>query len=414
MDIKQMTDTYMSNRANKRRSLDAVHFELHWERDIVRLLADFNERSLVPFLYAFINSKPRDREVVAGLMQMKILQEYFDRLVRPLVEQRFTPCTFNNRIGYGSDKALAKVRDDIRRVSRNYTRDCYIIQRDIRAFFPSTELERSYNRYRDLIYECFTDGEQRDDLLYILQRVVYAYPQHHAVLRSPLPRWDEVRERGKSVVFNRDLSRGACLGNQFWQVEKNFDLAEFDRRQMEMGMHYTRYVDDMVWIVENLAAGLAYVAQCEKELSDEFGYEMHKRKRYTQHYSKGLKFLGAPIKYDRIYASSRSIRNAHRSVHRWNSCHASQALLGHFLNSVNSYLGIFKNRTAYGQIRDLADVVSKQWLEYCHYDDDRGCFVANEGYSHNEILIRKYHFKIRKYDKRRNCRAHQRTGVSHP
>lgn len=409
-----MTDTYMSNRANKRRSLDAVHFELHWERDIVRLLADFNERSLVPFLYAFINSKPRDREVVAGLMQMKILQEYFDRLVRPLVEQRFTPCTFNNRIGYGSDKALAKVRDDIRRVSRNYTRDCYIIQRDIRAFFPSTELERSYNRYRDLIYECFTDGEQRDDLLYILQRVVYAYPQHHAVLRSPLPRWDEVRERGKSVVFNRDLSRGACLGNQFWQVEKNFDLAEFDRRQAEMGMHYTRYVDDMVWIVENLAAGLAYVAQCEKELSDEFGYEMHKRKRYTQHYSKGLKFLGAPIKYDRIYASSRSIRNAHRSVHRWNSCHASQALLGHFLNSVNSYLGIFKNRTAYGQIRDLADVVSKQWLEYCHYDDDRGCFVANEEHSHNEILIRKYHFKIRKYDKRRNRRAHQRAGVSHP
>lgn len=49
--------------------------------------------------------------------------------------------------------------------------------------------------------------------------------------------------------------------------------------------------------------------------------------------------------------------------------------------------------------------VSPKWLKYCHYNDDRRCFEANEGYKHNDILIRKYGFKFKNkkhYDTRRH------------
>ena len=399
MELEKLIEAYLGCRANKRRSLDSVHFELHWERDLVRLLGDFNDRSLVPFLYAFINPVPRPREVIACLMQTKILQHYFDSLVRPLVEARLTDSTFNNRIGFGGDRAIAKVRDDIRKVSRGYTRDCYIIQRDIKSYFPSTDLDRSYDSYRQLIESEFEDGDEKDDLLYILLRVNYTYPQEHAVLKSPRFRWDDIVNAGKSVIFNNTPSRGACLGNQYWQVEKNFALAEFDRYQVETcGLHYTRFVDDMVWIVENKSAGLAHVATSERMLRDEFGYEMHPRKRYCQHHSKGLVFLGAGIKFGRIYASRRIVRNCEAAIRRWNRL-AYPSMLGHFLDSINSYLGLMKHRNAYGAIRDLVDKVSPEWLKYCHYNDDRRCFEANEGYRHNDILKRKYHYKLNK-DKR--------------
>lgn len=406
MVLRTLIDDYLGCRANKRRSPDSVHFELHWERDLARLLGDFNDRTLVSFLYAFINPNPRDREVIACLMQLKILQHHFDLRVRPLVEEGLTGSTFNNHVGYGCDRAIRKVAEDIRRVSRNHTRDCYVIQRDIRAFFPSTELDRSYDAYRRLIESGFPDGEERDDLLYILMRVNYAYPQEHARLKSPRHKWDDIIADGKSVVFNGDPSRGACLGNQFWQVEKNHALAGFDRFQAETcRLAYTRFVDDMVWVVENKEAGLAHVAMSERMLLDEYGYKMHPRKRYQQHYSKGLTFLGAKIKFGRIYASDRAVRNCKAVIRKWNRL-AYPSMLGHFLDSVNSYLGSFKRKNAYGVIRDLVDEVSPRWEEYCHYNDDRRCFEANGGYRHNDILKRRYHIKLNK-DKHRH---HDKTG----
>ena len=177
MVLRTLIDDYLGCRANKRRSPDSVHFELHWERDLARLLGDFNDRTLVSFLYAFVNPNPRDREVIACLMQLKILQHHFDLRVRPLVEEGLTGSTFNNRVGYGCDRAILKTRDDIRKVSKNYTGDCYIIKRDIKSYFPSTDLDRSYENYRALIEERIEDGGEKDDLLYILHRVNYAYPQ---------------------------------------------------------------------------------------------------------------------------------------------------------------------------------------------------------------------------------------------
>lgn len=103
--------------------------------------------------------------------------------------------------------------------------------------------------------------------------------------------------------------------------------------------------------------------------------------------------------------SVRDARNCKAAIRKWNRL-AYQSMLGHFLDSVNSYLGSFKRKNAYGVIRDLVDEVSPKWEGYCHYNDDRRCFEANDGYRHNDILKRKYHIKLNK-DKHRH---HDKTG----
>ena len=406
MDIDTLIDDYLGCRANKRRSVDSARFELHWERDLARLLEDVNARTLEPFLYSFIRQKPRPREVVAALMPMKIIQYHFDLRTRPLVERELTDRTFNNRVGYGVDRAVERLRRDILEVSKGYTRDCWIITRDIRAYFPSTDLARSYDKYRALVEANFPEGEERDDLLYILMRVNYAYPQIHARLKSPRHEYDDIIAAGKSVVFNTDDTRGAGLGAQFWQVQKNYDLADFDRWQVVVcGMRYIRFVDDMAWVVDNKEAGLAHVAHSERLLMEREGYEMHPRKRYCQHYTKGVRLLGVHIKFDRVYTDDRTVRNCRMAIRRWNR-RPSPSRLGGFLASVNSYLGLLKRRDNYAVIRDLVDEVSPGWWRYCRYDDERRCLVADGCYKHNEILKRKYHFRFDK-DKRRR---HDRTG----
>ncbi|MCR5842111.1 MAG: hypothetical protein K6G86_08565, partial [Bacteroidales bacterium] len=343
MDTKTLIADYLGCRANKRRSPDSVHFELHWERDLVRLERDFADRTLVPFLYSFIAPRPRPREVIACLMQGKILQYHFDRIVRPLVEAELTDRTFNNRIGYGPDKAVELLMEDIREVSENFTRDCYIIGRDIRAYFPSSDQDRSYQRYRNLIERSIPKGQEREDLLQILQRVNYSYPEAHVHLRSPKSLWAPIIASGKSVIFNGTPGRGACLGNQYWQVEKNYDLNDFDHFQVDTcGLRYLRFVDDMRWVVQNKQAGLAHVALCEQMLWEQYGYRMHPDKRTCQHYTKGGQFIGAWFKMGRIYIGNRVVRHALQTLHFWNR-NPSKRLLGHFLASMNSYLGMMKH-----------------------------------------------------------------------
>ena len=396
MDTKTLIDDYLGCRSNKRRSPDSVHFELHWERDLKRLEEDFASRSLVPFLYGFVAPRPRPREVIATLMQGKVLQYHFDRIVRPIVEKRLTDRTYNNRLGFGPDKAIERLMKDIREVSENFTRDCWIIGRDIRAYFPSSDLDRSYNRYRELIEECIADPGERDDLLYILMRTNYSYPDRNVHLRSAKAKWDPIIEAGKSVIFNNTPGKGACLGNQYWQVEKNYDLNDFDHFQVDTcGLHYVRFVDDMRWVVANKEAGLAHVALSERMLQEGWGYEMHPRKRYCQHYTKGGEFIGTWFRMGRVYVGNRVVRHASESIRNWNRC-PSKNHLEHFLCSINSYLGMMKRRDAYGIIRDLAEQVSPQWLRYVHFNDERRCFQANPGYTHNEMLAKRYHLKLNK------------------
>ena len=105
------------------------------------------------------------------------------------------------------------------------------------------------------------------------------------------------------------------------------------------------------------------------------------------------------------------------AIRKWNRLdYPSQ--LEHFLASINSFIGLMKHRNDYGKIRDLVDEVSPKWLKYCHYNDDRRCFEANDGYKHNDILIRKYGFKFnkskhKKNDKTRNRRQEEFPCLSH-
>ena len=341
-------------------------------------------------------------------MQGKIIQYHFDLAIRPEVERRLTNRTFNNRIGYGPNKCIESLMRDIWEVSRGFTQDCWIITRDIQGFFPSSNLDRSYKHYCDLIDECFADSQEKDDLLYILLRVNYSYPSDNVRLRNPKWRWDGVRKSGKSVIFNHDNGKGACLGNQYWQIEKNYDLNDFDHWQVDAcGMRYNRFVDDMVWVVDNLEMGLAHVALSEKKLLDEYGYIMHPRKRYQQHFSKGGQFISTWFKFGRTYIGNRVVRNTRQAIRKWNR-RVSVGNLGHFLDCINSYLGLIKHHYAYGIIRTLVDMVNPRWLRYCKYNDDRRCFVALEGFKSNQIIERKYNFKLNRHD---TTRTTQRIGV---
>ena len=398
MDREILIQDFIACRSNKVRTLDSMHFDLHAERDLVRLHEDFEARDLVPLLYSFLSPKPRWREVNACLMQVKTIQYHFDRIVRPLVELELTDRTFNNRVGFGPDAAINQLLSDIYEVSEGYTKDCWIFFRDIKAYFPSADLQRSYDQYRALIERYIPEGEERDELLYILLRTTWSYPSKNTHIKSPIWMWPAYIPRYKSVVFSGDPYHGAALGNQHWQVAQNYALNDFDHRQVDhYGVHYGRFVDDMWWVFANKEAGLAHVKLAEKELA-EFGYQMHANKRYCQHYTKGGTFISTPFKMDRVYVNNSVVNRARMKIRFWNR-RASVRNIESFLASVNSYIGKMKRLNAYAIIRNLIEEISPRWWRMCFFNDARKCLQANLEYTHNALLVKKYQFKHNKNGK---------------
>ena len=87
-------------------------------------------------------------------------------------------------------------------------------------------------------------------------------------------------------------------------------------------------------------------------LSDNLQLELHPDKIYLQHYSKGVKYLGAVIKPHRIYMANRTKGNFYQSIETWNIIIRAEKKLTKeeqdgFLSSMNSYLGIMKHYKTY-------------------------------------------------------------------
>ena len=398
IDREQLKQAFLIARSNKRRSDDCIAYEMHREMNLEQLYSDIVNRSLLPTAYTFVTMKPRPREVFACDMSMRIIHHYIDIRMRPLIEKRLTNRTFNNRIGYGPDAAVNRLISDIYEVSRGFTRDAWIISLDLQGYFPNANQDIAYRQLSGVIMEDY-HGDDKDELLYMLRCAIYSYPTKHCYRKSPMWKWHEYIPDSKSLFCKPD-GIGAAIGHLIWQNGMNYYLNDLDHWIIDnLCPHYIRFVDDMYFVVENKEAFLPWIEVIRSKLA-EYGCTIHPKKFYCQHYTKGVNALGNTIKLDRIYPSNRIVARAMRAVQNFNRC-ARPDKLERFLSSINSYLGVFRRRNAYGISQDLIRAISPAWWQFCHYNEKRRILQANPGYTHYELIARKYHFKLKYHDKTR-------------
>lgn len=396
VELDDLIAAYKVARSNKRRSADSVEFEINAEANLCRLLADINNRTLRPTAYTFVTMKPRPREIFACDMGLRIIHHYLDIRLRPIIERHLTSRTFNNRIGFGQSAAVNQLATDIYEVTQGFTKDAYIVKADIQGYFPNASQDIVFSQLSRLIIDEY-EGADKDDLLYMLQVSVFSYPTHHCYRKSPITKWANIPP-SKSLFCKPD-GTGAAIGHLIWQNAMNYYLNEFDHFVTDtLGLHYVRFVDDMVFVVEDKDAFLPYMETFRSMLKD-YGCTMHPTKFYCQHYTKGVQFIGAVIKMDRIYPTDRIIRRAMRQVCNLNRCPESSKVAT-LVASLNSYLGILKTRNGYAWARHIIDAINPRWWRYCYFDERKVAILPRPGYTANDILDKRFHFKkFVRYDK---------------
>jgi len=280
--LEDLFEAYLSCRKNKRKTADALSFEVDYESKLIQLWREINDGTYTPGRsVAFIVNKPVKREIFAAA-------------------------------------------------------------------------------FRD-----------RNRIIEICRAVIYNDPTKGCVIKGARADWDELPKR--KSLFHSTQNCGLPIGNLTSQVFANFYLNPFDHfiKHTHGIRYYNRYVDDFVLVHRDKQVLIELVPQIEAFLRFELGLLLHPRKRYLQHYAKGVAYLGSDIKPGRIYIGNRTKGNLYDSLIRHNEivrCRPpDMEELQKFMSSVNSYLGIMKHYATFSLRRKmLLSAVSDWWWKYVY------------------------------------------------
>lgn len=348
IDFSILLEAYFDCRRHKRKTVGATEFEMNYMSNLVQLLDEINSRQYkIGKSICFVVRYPRYREVFAGQFRDRIIHHYIALRLEPLFESQFSDRTYNCRKGKGQLAGIRQLQEDIMEVSENYTEDAYVMGIDLKGFFMSI--------YKPLLAKMVDDfvarnyhGDDKEDLRWLCNMVVMHHPEKDCEKKSADYLW-EFLPKEKSLFTNGE-DRGVAIGNLF----ANFLLSKLDWKIDYYCKHHVRYVDDMVLVARRKETLLRLMPMIRETLAS-LGLRLNEKKFYFQHYSKGVRFVGAIIKRDRIYSVNNTINNFRKSVRKLNDAARNGDIeaINHAIQSVNSYLGIFGHYNEYGMKRQI-------------------------------------------------------------
>lgn len=337
--LEDIFEAYYDCRKHKRGSASCIEFEVNFDRYCIQLWEELNNRTYeISASTAFIVNKPRKREIFAADFRDRVAHHLVDIKIRPLIELELSDRTYNNRIGKGSSACINQLKIDMREISEGYTKDCWIAKMDLKGFFMSLN-KRKLCDLALLIVNTKYVGDDKDSLVWLIEKLVMDSPELNCVLKSPLHFWDGLDKNKSLFTVHEDL--GMPIGNLISQLLANYFLSLFDHYVESLFPHYGRYVDDF-YILSTDKDKLLNAIPAMRDMLSKIGITLHPDKFYFQHYGKGVEFLGAVIKPHRSYIAGRTVNNGFQKLRKLDgsATEKKQAV-------INSYLGLMQMHSSF-------------------------------------------------------------------
>jgi hypothetical protein len=348
---EQMFQSYYDCRKNKRNTKNALKFEKHFEQNLFDLIEEIETGKYQPGRsIAFIVNYPVKREVFAAAFRDRVVHHWLIKRLNPYFEKAFIYDSYACRVNKGTHFGIKRIDRFIKESSANYKNDCYILKLDVKGFFMHINRNLLFERLELFIDKQYQEND-KELVKDICHKVVFNDPTKNCIIKGSKNDWKEL-PKSKSL-FSTPENCGLPIGNLTSQVFANFYMNPFDHFiKKDIGIkYYGRYVDDFVLIHPDKEYLKMLLPEIKRYLKENLMLELHPDKVYLQHFSKGVKFLGAVIKPNRTYIANRTKGNFYRAIEKQNAIardhKPTKEELETFLSSMNSYLGILKHYKTY-------------------------------------------------------------------
>ncbi|HLC89234.1 MAG TPA: reverse transcriptase/maturase family protein [Candidatus Nanoarchaeia archaeon] len=251
-------------KAKKRKSarLYVIEFEKNLKENLFQLQNELQNETYRPQpLKTFILRDPKTRKISVSVFRDRIVHHALGNVLLPIFEKSFIYDSYANRLGKGTLAALDRFDYFKCKVSRNNTKNCFVLKADIKHYFETV----NHNILLDLIRRKITDIK----IIWLIKKILQNYS-------------------------GKDSGRGMPLGNYTSQFFANVYLHELDyfiKYQLKAG-YYLRYVDDFVILNNSQELLNQYKKKIDIFLHSSLLLELHPEKSRISLLSKGISLLG--------------------------------------------------------------------------------------------------------------------------
>jgi RNA-directed DNA polymerase len=262
----------------KRGKVDVAAFETRLEDRLPELQSRLRARTWTPGGYhSFPIHDPKRRLISAAPFADRVVHHALCNLLEPEFERGFVVESFANRLGKGNHRAL----DAAQRHARRFA---YVLQLDVRRFFPSMDHAVLLRSLRRKIAD--------PDILWLIERILASGDGllEEEADREPFPGDD---------LLARCRPRGLPIGNltsQFWANVYLNPLDHCVKRELRC-RGYVRYVDDMLLFADDKALLGVWKQRLTDRLAD-LRLHLHAG-AHPRPVTEGFGFLGFEIFPDR-------------------------------------------------------------------------------------------------------------------
>jgi retron-type reverse transcriptase len=374
--LEDLFRAYYDCRRHKRKTANALKFEMNCEENLIRLRDEINSGTyVIGRSVAFIVDKPVKREIFAAGFRDRIVHHFLINKLNHLFEKEFICDSYSCRKGKGTLFGVKRLYRFIRSCSENYTKEAYILKLDLQGFFMSIDRKKLF----DMLFEfigCNYHEPDRDLLIRLTEQIVMNDCTEGCLYKSPAEKWTGL-PANKSLLLQKKQGvkdRGLPIGNLTSQIYANFYLSRFDHfMKSELGLkYYGRYVDDFFVVHRDRRFLSGLIPLIEGFLSEELHLTLHPGKRRIHDYRQGMPFVGACLLPGRIYISRRTKGNFYHKIARYNSLirkdrkALSPKEMEHFITSVNSYLGFMRHYKTFRLRKKMLYAMSARFDRYMH------------------------------------------------
>jgi retron-type reverse transcriptase len=256
-------------RAKKRKSKKdyVVEFEKNLKENLFKLRIELLMQVYEPKkLVTFIIRDPKTRKISKSDFRDRIIHHAICNIIEPMFDKSFIYDSYANRIGKGTLNAIKRFDYFKRKVSKNNTKNCYVLKADVRHYFESV----NHNILVNILKRKISD----DRVLWLVEKILSNY-------------------------HNEKENIGMPLGNLTSQFFANVYLNELDQfvKHTLKAKYYIRYVDDFIILDTSKEKLKLYQNKIDYFLKENLGLELHPDKTKIILLSKGVGFLGFRLFY---------------------------------------------------------------------------------------------------------------------
>lgn len=312
---ERLFDAWYEFKRGKKKRVDVQEFERHLERNIFCLSRELRVQTYKHSPYeSFLIQDPKVRHIRKACVRDRLVHQAVYSVLTKIYDPRFLDDVYSSRIGKGTHAGVDALCRMARKVSKNYTRECWVLKCDVRKFYDSVD----HAILLDLLMKTVKDKAAA----WLLTEII------------------------ESFHCEGTLGLGLPIGNLTSQVFTNVYLNELDQfiKHTLHIKHYVRFADDFVLLAERKGDLESILPRIQAFLSEHLKLELHPKKIILRPLHQGIDFLGyVTLPHHRVLRTKTKRRMLRKLYERHEGYSKGEVSEESLNQTIQSYLGMISH-----------------------------------------------------------------------